>query len=165
MSVLVDPDGMREVILQSILKLKQQLVNIKAGYNSVIKSLQSESEDFAQLHNVIMEIDRELDYINKVMFKCERFIDDAIFEYVSTKKKVMDIYEKIGTLEMLRSENSYNTSHLNEYTNRLSKRLMQRREVESCKLPSKNSFINAPVRTGKIDNGNNIIIKTWSVSG
>jgi len=164
MSIYADPDGMREVILKCISKLRSKMAYIKAEYTNAVKCLQSEAGEFLQLEDMITEINRNIEYINRVLFNCERFIDDTILEYMSAQEKIMSIYNRFENAEILKGEKKYNISHSDGNANR-TKRPLQKREVVLCKLPQKDSFINAPVRTGKIEDGNNIIIRTWSVSG
>ena len=47
MSIYADPDGMREVILKCISKLRSKMAYIKAEYTNAVKCLSHRQENFA----------------------------------------------------------------------------------------------------------------------
>ena len=53
---------------------------------------------------MITEINRNIEYINRVLFNCERFIDDTILEYMSAQEKIMSIYNRFENAEILKGE-------------------------------------------------------------
>ncbi|NLM58749.1 MAG: hypothetical protein GX194_06470 [Clostridium sp.] len=165
MAIMVDPDGMREVIFNVICKLKEKVIRNKAEFKRIEQSLETEFWKSSELYNEFIEVNNKLETIIAHLSNCERFIDNAILEYLNANKKVDMFFQRVIGKELVARKNIFKETFSVQGNRKdaIALSLINYIEEKPSKLPPKDTFFKADVNVGKIDNGNNILVRAWKI--
>ena len=163
-NISVHPDGMRDILVQ-MYKLKSEVNRIEAEFESIGLSL---TPEFLEFSNLIKEVEQDLGDANIYLSRFCNFVDNTINEYVDAERKIMCMVDRIpdiqsksidvlNPVQYLGPKKKYRKSYLFD---------MFRIDLkeEPCKLPKKQIFEKFTLKPGKINEGKNILIRTWSSS-
>lgn len=163
MAIMVDPDGMREVIFNVICKIREESKRINVELNNIEQSLGAEFCESNQLYNELKKINNKLENIISVLSNCENFIDSTILDYLNANKKIDTFVNRIISKETENRHNIFKESFSEQEKKKdvLPLSLISNIKEKPCKLPQKDCIIKTSVNAGKIDGGKNILVRAW----
>ena len=162
MNISFHPERMKDILVQ-IYKHKSEVKRIEAEFDKIGLSLMPE---FIELSSLIKEIQEELDYANSCLSRNCSFVSETIDKYSDIDRKIMCLLDNfssigLGTTNPPKTVKSTNSEEkkLNVY---LFDMFRTDLKMEPCKLPQNHIIKKYTLKPGKIDEGNNILIRTWS---
>lgn len=156
------PERMKDILTQ-LYKLKSELKRIEAEYKTIGLSL---TPDFLELSSFIKEINEDLAYENKCLSKFCSFVDETIDEYSDIDRKIICLLSRFSNINSNTADVPQPVKNINSEENKrnvyLSDMLRTDLKEKPCKLPQNQIFKKYTLKPGKIDEGHNILIRTWS---
>ena len=163
-NISIHPEGMREILVQ-LNKLKNEVNRIETEFVRIGRSLDPE---FLEISKLVRSVEQDLVDINVSLARFCSFVDNTINEYVDADKRIKGMVDNIQNLISTTRDKfipikSIDFEKKNQkvfYFDMLKIDLID----EPCRLPRKEILEKFKVRPGKIAEGKNILVRTWSSS-
>ncbi len=156
------PERMKDILVQ-IHKLKSEVKRIEAEFEKIGLSL---TPEFLELSSLIKEINEDLDFANVYLSRSCSFVNEAIDEYTDIDRKIMCLLSKFPSINTNTTDVPQPVKNINSEEKKRNGYLfdMLRTDLKEkpCKLPQNQIFKKYTLKPGKIDEGHNILIRTWS---
>ncbi len=160
MNISVYPDGM-EAMLEQICRLKQEASRIEAKFRSVGGSIDPE---FQAVFNQIRAVEQDLERICMYFSRCCGFVENTITEYLNAEKTVCYMskeYVNLRPADRKRAELVDEKVDVRGRNIDSCEAFNMGLKVEPCRINKREFLIKYKVEPGKIDEGKNILVRTW----
>lgn len=162
MNISIHPEGMREILVR-LSELRNEVNRIENEFVKIGASLDPELMEISKL---VRSVEQDLGGINISLCRFCSFVDDTINKYVDADKRIKCLVDNIENLHSIARDkfipvNSTNCDKNNQrasYFDMLKIALIEK----PCRLPKKEIWEKFKVRPGKIAEGKNILVRTWS---
>lgn len=158
--ISVYPDAIKDILRQLSI-LKQEAIRIEAEFRTVGRSFDSELRD---VQNLVKVIEQELGNICMFFSRSCNFAEYTISEYLNAEMAIKNMYDRVEGFKSKDSQRvglSKSKQETNKSEMPVSKVLNIGLKIEPCKIYKKEVLMKYKLKPGKIEDGKNILVRTW----